>query len=120
MENISNQYRFQLEKYQIRLEHLTTYTIYFIKDTYYGTKYHFFIENNPEEIILRDLPISLHNKFALKDLCKQIPVMKFFYPDIMKLISYQVNLDEKQKYPVSNNTFIHKKNPDNSIKLLLK
>ncbi|MBR1817860.1 MAG: hypothetical protein IJ772_03325 [Bacilli bacterium] len=48
MDNVSNQYRFQLEKYQIRLEHLTTYTIYFIKDTYYGTKYHFFIENNPE------------------------------------------------------------------------
>lgn len=120
MDNVSNQYRFQLEKYYIRLEHLTFHTIYFIKDTFYGTKYHFFIENNPEEFILRDLPISLHNKVALKDLCNQIPEMKFFYPDIMKLISYQVNFDEKQKYPVSNNTFIHKKDSDNSMKLLLK
>lgn len=103
MKRTNSNYRFRLIKYQIRLSHNSIFYTYFIVDTLSGARYHFFMHNSPEAIVLRNLPISLQNQIALKDICKQIPDMNYFYESVSK---YYSNLKD-YTYLTSDNSFFY-------------
>ena len=99
----NNDNRFQLVKYQIRLFQDSIFYTYFFADTFYGTQYHFHIYSTPEALTLRNLPVPLQNQTALKDICKQIPTMNYFYDSISK---YYENKDSQGSL-ASDNTFYY-------------
>lgn len=115
-------YRFVLDRYNILLLNLSKYVIYCIVDRFYGTKYHFVLESNPEEMIIRHYPIVLLNQKALDDLRDQIPVMNDFYPQIMEMISHQFGKMNLESIPImdSYNYFSYKKKPNPYLQRLLK
>ena len=84
-------YRFKLEKFQIRLIQDSIFYTYFVTDSFYGTRHHFFIYKTPEYIILKNYPLSLHNQTALQELCEQITDLSSFYDSISK---YHAKIDD--------------------------
>ena len=115
-------YRFVLDSYNIFLIELAKKYIYCIVDRFYGTKYHFLLESNPEEMIIRYYPIALLNQKALNDLREQISAMNDFYPQIMEMISHQFGNKNPDYVPIMDNYyyFSYKKKPDSYLHLLLK